>query len=208
VAYVAGCDAIVHLGGIAKEASWDTLIGTNLLGTINIFEAAHRQGVRRVILASSMHTMGFYGREESFTENSPPRPDSRYAASKLWNEAVGKLIALKFGIAVTCIRIGHATMQIEQAEHGNWIGATDLAALIRLGLERTEPGFVLVHGVTSYRGFQITDDRLEREFGFAFSAGGGAHDEALGRVSVTYPDDLVAQRWRGGIFVSGHSNMV
>jgi len=205
---VAGCDAIVHLGGIAKEASWDKLISNNLLGTINIFEAARRHGVSRVVLASSMHTMGFFGLEECFTENTPPRPDSRYAVSKLWVEAVGKLFAQKYGIAVTCIRIGHATHQIEQAEPGNWIGATDLASLIRLGLERTEPGFVLMHGVTSYCGLQITDDRLQREFGFTFTAGGSAYDEVLKRMSVTYPDDPAAQRWRGGIFASGDGNMV
>jgi uronate dehydrogenase len=205
---VAGSNAIVHLGGIAKEAAWEALIASNLRGTINVLEAARRHGVGRVVLASSMHVMGFHERADDFSEDSPPRPDSRYAASKLCTEAVGRLFAEKYGIAVTCIRIGHVTERREQAEPGNWIAAADLARLIRLGVERPAPGFTLLHGVAGYDGCRISDGRLPRAFGFNFLGRGGSYAQAMRRLPATYPGNPRAQQLRGGVFAAGDHDMV
>jgi uronate dehydrogenase len=35
-----GVDAIVHLGGYAGEAPWDTVLKDNIIGCYNLFEAA------------------------------------------------------------------------------------------------------------------------------------------------------------------------
>src|SRR5580693_5298473 len=40
VAATAGVDAVVHLGAVPTEAPFDELVGPNLLGTFNVFEAA------------------------------------------------------------------------------------------------------------------------------------------------------------------------
>ncbi len=57
-----GVDCVVHLGAIAGEDTWDKILPNNVVGTWNVFEAARRQGVRRVIYASSHHAVGFYRR--------------------------------------------------------------------------------------------------------------------------------------------------
>jgi len=44
-----GADTVLHLRGIADDASFATLAGPNLTGTFNPLEAARRQGVRRVV---------------------------------------------------------------------------------------------------------------------------------------------------------------
>ena len=53
-------DTVVHLGGIADERSFPEILENNIVGTYNLFEAARRAKVRRVIFASSNHAMGFY----------------------------------------------------------------------------------------------------------------------------------------------------
>ena len=42
----AGIDGIVHLGGQAIEADWETVLQANIVGCYNLFEAARRQGVQ------------------------------------------------------------------------------------------------------------------------------------------------------------------
>src|SRR6476469_6938470 len=48
-----GVDCVVHLGAVPGEDIWDKILPANVVGTWNVFEAARRQGVRRVVYASS-----------------------------------------------------------------------------------------------------------------------------------------------------------
>src|SRR5690349_3746953 len=52
---VAGCDGIVHLGGISGENTWDNILQGNIIGLYNVFEAARRAGVKRIVMATSNH---------------------------------------------------------------------------------------------------------------------------------------------------------
>ena len=74
---VAGVDGIVHLGGFSVEGPWDTILSANIVGCYNLFEAAHRAGVKRVVFASSNHAMGFYPRTQRIGVDVTVRPDSR-----------------------------------------------------------------------------------------------------------------------------------
>jgi len=72
-----GVDAVVHLGGFSVEGSWETILRANIVGTYQVFEAAHRNGVRRLVFATSNHAVGFYDRDETIDHRVYPRPDSR-----------------------------------------------------------------------------------------------------------------------------------
>ncbi len=57
----AGCEAVVHLGGISNnEAPWQPIYESNIGGTYNAYEAARQCGVRQFIFASSNHAVGQY----------------------------------------------------------------------------------------------------------------------------------------------------
>ena len=73
-----GVDCVVHLGAIAGEDTWDKILPNNVVGTWNVFEAARRQRVRRVIYASSHHAVGFYRRARFIDQMVVPRPDGVY----------------------------------------------------------------------------------------------------------------------------------
>ena len=88
---VDGVDGIVHLGGFSVEGPWETILNSNIIGCYNLFEAARRRRVKRIVFASSNHAVGFYPRSRRIGVDHRVRPDSRYGVSKAFGEALGAL---------------------------------------------------------------------------------------------------------------------
>jgi nucleoside-diphosphate-sugar epimerase len=113
-----GVDAVVHLAGASSvDSPWEQVLANNVVGTYNVFEAARQAGVRRVVYASSNHTIGMYevegapgiydlDDERAFDVSVPVRPDSLYGVSKVFGEALGRLYADRHQMDVICLRIG------------------------------------------------------------------------------------------------------
>ncbi|MGQ0752159.1 MAG: NAD-dependent epimerase/dehydratase family protein [Betaproteobacteria bacterium] len=101
-----GIDCVVHLGGVPREDKWEAILANNIVGTYNVFEAARKAGVKRVVFASSNHVIGFHRAARTVDIEAPVRPDSRYGVSKVFGEALGRLYADKHGLSVACLRIG------------------------------------------------------------------------------------------------------
>src|SRR5207247_4768500 len=59
-----GADAVIHLAGIAGEASWERISELNIGGSYVAFEAARRAGSLQAIFASSNHALGFTPRSD------------------------------------------------------------------------------------------------------------------------------------------------
>ncbi|HLF22873.1 MAG TPA: NAD-dependent epimerase/dehydratase family protein [Burkholderiales bacterium] len=102
-----GIDAIYHLAAVASvQASIDDPLGThgsNFTGTLNLLEAARRQGVRRMIYASSAAVYGDTN-DLPVSEKTLTHPLSPYAADKLAGEHYLNFYAAKHGIATTAFR--------------------------------------------------------------------------------------------------------
>ena len=60
-----GVDAIVHLGGYSVEGPWEAILQANIIGCYNVFEAARRNGVKRILFPTSNHAVGFYRRDQT-----------------------------------------------------------------------------------------------------------------------------------------------
>src|SRR5258708_13407729 len=78
LAVTKGVEAIVHLAGFAVEGPWETILASNIEGTYNIYEAARRNGVKRVLLATTTHPPGLHPPTQTTTPRVHPRPASRY----------------------------------------------------------------------------------------------------------------------------------
>lgn len=113
-----GVDTVIHLAGESSvDAPWERVLPANIIGAYNVFEAARRAGVRRVVFASSNHAIGMYEAvgvpaiyelddPRTYDAAVPVRPDSLYGASKVFGEAIGRLYADRHGMEVICLRIG------------------------------------------------------------------------------------------------------
>ncbi|MBI3530186.1 MAG: NAD(P)-dependent oxidoreductase [Betaproteobacteria bacterium] len=192
-------DAIVHLGGFSVEGPWEMILRANIIGCYNLFEAALRNGVKRVLFASSNHATGFYKRDEKIDHRVYPKPDSRYGVSKAFGEQIGSLYADKYGMEVFCMRIGNVTIAPpDKRRLSNWISPRDFARLVSVGIDNPNIRFEIVYGVSDNKrswydnanahrlGYQPQDD-AER---YA--------DEVLAREK---PGDPRAERYQGGNFV-------
>ncbi len=105
---VDGVDAVVHMAGDPSGgASFEEVLETNIRGTYNIYEAARRTGVNRVVFASTNHVIGHYEKDGIYTTpEMPARPDSYYGVSKALGEDLGRYYVDAFGLCVICLRIG------------------------------------------------------------------------------------------------------
>ena len=149
---VDGVDGIVHLGGNSGEGDWPVILQSNIVGVYNVFEAARRAGVQRIVMATSNHAVGFYPRTETIDHKVVPRPDSRYGVSKAFSEALASLYADKHGIGFLCVRIGNfGERPIDKRRLAIWISPRDLTQLVRIGLDHPEVRYEIVYGVSNNR---------------------------------------------------------
>ena len=100
-------DAIIHLGAlIAIPYSYiapDSYVQTNILGTVNILEAAKINKVKKVIITS---TSEIYGRSKKFPikEYYPVDPRSPYSATKISADQIALSYFYSYNLPVTIIR--------------------------------------------------------------------------------------------------------
>jgi uronate dehydrogenase len=120
-----------------------------VIATYNMFEAARRARVERVVYASSHHAIGFHRFPDIVDEKALPRPDSRYGVSKVFGEAVGRLYADKYGLSTICLRIGAFRKEPENVRHlSTWIGHQDMAQLVRCAIEVPDVHFLVTYGLS------------------------------------------------------------
>jgi UDP-glucose 4-epimerase len=114
---VTGCDAIIHLaaagsviGSVADPAS---NFEVNVTGTFRVLEAARRNGVPRVVQASTGGAL-IGDAPVPVDERSLPKPLSPYGASKLAGEGYAHAFAKTYGMRTVAVRFGNV--------YGPWCG--------------------------------------------------------------------------------------
>jgi uronate dehydrogenase len=198
----AGAEGVVHFGGFSVEGPWETIHRANIVGCYNMFEAAYRTGVQRVVFASSNHAIGFYPRSERIGTAVTVRPDSRYGVSKAFGEALGALYADKHGMRVTCLRIGNvADAPVDERRLAIWLAPEDLAQLVRIGLDHPDIHYEIFYGVSA-NAASWWDNSNARRFGYRPQGRAEVfRDQALA-AQRKLPSDPIDTRYQGGPFCS------
>ena len=121
-----GQDTVVHLAAYLGSRDWEGQRDGNVLGAYNVFEAARRAGVRRVIFASSGNAIRGFERVPPYSDIAagnydkvPPdfrklthrdvRPEALYGAAKVWGEALARHFSDDYSMSAICVRIGSVT---------------------------------------------------------------------------------------------------
>ncbi|MFI6172849.1 NAD-dependent epimerase/dehydratase family protein [Nocardia sp. NPDC051052] len=146
-------DAIIHLGGISREDSWERVLAANIDGTHTVLEAARQAGISRVVLASSNHAVGYRAVGEAGPDGiageAPSRPDTYYGFSKAVIESLGSLYHSRFGMDVVCVRIGSCFERPNDVRGlSMWLSPDDGARLFEACLSAESPGFRVIWGVS------------------------------------------------------------
>jgi uronate dehydrogenase len=198
-----GVDAIVHLGGYAVEGPWEAILQANIVGAYNLFEAARRNGVKRVVFASSHHAVGFHRRDHVIDHAADVRPDTRYGVSKVFGEALGRLYADKYGLEVFCIRIGNVNpAPIDKRRLSLWVSPRDLAQLVAIGLDHPDVRFEIVYGVSGNRR-TFYDNANAARLGYRPLDDSEPHAAAL--LAREPPGAPIADLYQGGHFTVAES---
>jgi nucleoside-diphosphate-sugar epimerase len=113
-----GLDAVIHLAANpSPSAPWQSVCEHNIEAMYLVLEECVRAQVRRLVFASTNHTMhgnSMLSTPETLDTNKQlsmkltdmPNPDSLYAVSKLFGEQLGKLYSERYGLEFVGLRIG------------------------------------------------------------------------------------------------------
>lgn len=148
-ALLQGVDAVVHFAGYPREAAWSTLIPANIISVTNLWEAALKNGVRRIVYASSNHVVGMYPVDRKVDVAAELKCDSRYGVTKAFTETLARFYYEKFGLESLGIRIGRCEDEAtDERMLSTWIHPHDLATLVKLGITHPVAADV-VYGVSA-----------------------------------------------------------
>jgi uronate dehydrogenase len=144
-----GVEAVVHLAAQPTEAPWPVIREANIEGTYQVFEAARRHGVTRVVYASSVHAAGFTPVTPDLPADTPARPDTLYGVSKVFGEALGRYYADRYAMRVACLRIGtFAPKPYDRRSLSTWLSPADCARLVDTCLRAPDLEYAIVWGVS------------------------------------------------------------
>ncbi|MBI5159961.1 MAG: NAD(P)-dependent oxidoreductase [Micrococcales bacterium] len=157
-----GFDAVVHLaalpsGGLAPDSA---TFHNNMNATFNVFQAARRAGIDRIVYASSETLLGIPFETPPpylpVDEEYPTRPESMYSLVKhLEEELARKLVRWNPQLSITGLRFSNVMVPADYAGFAAWqddpaarrwnlwgyIDARDAAQAIGLALEHSAAGF-------------------------------------------------------------------
>jgi len=157
-----GVDAVVHLaaipaGGIHADSA---TFHNNMNATFNVFQAARRAGISRIVYASSETLLGIPLEIDPpylpLDEDFPSRPESMYAVTKhLEEELAQKLVRWDPSLSITALRFSNVMVEADYAQFEQYqddmilrrwnawgyIDARDGAQAVLKALENATPGF-------------------------------------------------------------------
>lgn len=201
---VEGVDAIVHLGGISVEGPFGPILQANILGIYNLYEAARKHGVKRVVFASSNHVTGFYLQGETINADDPARPDGMYGLSKAFGEDLSRFYFDRYGIETACVRIGSSYAEPKDRRMlATWLSFDDLHRLITACLTTPVLGHSIIFGMSD-NAVTWWDNSRARHVGYRPQDSSDIFREAVyARTSPPDLNDPVVQYQGGGFVVVG-----
>ena len=157
-----GFDAVVHLGaipapGILPDAA---TFENNMLSTYNVFQAARRAGIKKVVYASSETVLGLpFDIDPPYIpvdEEYPPRPESTYSLVKTLEERMAvEMTRWDPELSITGLRFSNVMDEADYARFPSfdedatlrkwnlwgYIDGRDGAQAVARALENAKPGF-------------------------------------------------------------------
>jgi len=190
-------DVVVHLAADPYDhKAWEELIPSNLDALSNVFVAAVKAGVPRVVFASSNHVMGGYSRAKGagrwLTTTLEHRPGTHYesrvgnmcdsapyGAMKLFGERLGKSYAQSAGAVCIAIRLGWVNRVGDNRPEDlpkdasiwfkqMWLSTRDMCQLMEqaITVPKEPKSFLVVNGMSDNEGMVWDIEATKRLLGY------------------------------------------
>lgn len=120
-----GIEAVVHLGAIPapQMAAPSHIFNTNVTSTYNVFAAAWRLGLQRVVWASSETTLGLpfdTAPDYAPVDESHVRPETSYALSKDLGEEMARYFSRRSGIPILGLKLSNVMVRADYERFAGW----------------------------------------------------------------------------------------
>ncbi|MGC9418041.1 MAG: NAD-dependent epimerase/dehydratase family protein [Rhodovulum sp.] len=200
-----GVDAIVHFGGAPLEKPWAEILDSTIRGSYNVYEGARKNGVGRIIYASSVHAIGYHPLDAQIDTEAPVRPDSLYGVSKCFVEALSRLYWDKFGIETACLRIFSSFPEpADRRMLWSWLSHDDCCRLVTAALTAPFVGHTISFGLSDNR-VKPVDNTKAGHLGYVPQDSADPYRAGVEARTDPPDPDAPATRFLGGWFVDlGH----
>ena len=197
-----GVDVIVHLAANGDAAAtWDSLIGPNVDAVLNVYLAAVRHGVPRVVFVSSVWAMA--GRPQdgaSLTAGDPNPGGNAYGASKLFGERTASAFWRSHGVTTVVVRLGGChvgdnppAFARDPWQEQCWISNRDTCVGLELAMTAETNGVAVVNLVSDNPECRWSLDETRAVLGYA-PMDRGPDSHAPASIQVVRPRPLRALR--------------
>lgn len=178
----AGVDAVIHLAGRpAPDTGWADIQRYNFDLCQNVYEAAARQGAKRLVFASSNWTVAGHRFDDfPLTTDIAPKPVNAYGVSKLVGERLGRSYHDRWGMSVVCLRIGYcqrgenlpgAHMKWGSWGQLMWLSDRDLCSGFERSVAAGGIGFAVLNLMSNNPGMRWDIAATERALGWTAQDG-------------------------------------
>ncbi len=196
-----GVDAVVHMGGVSTEQPWQPILGANIVGAYNLYEAARKNGVKRIVFASSNHVTGFYRQEQVVSPLDPVRPDGLYGLSKAFGENLAQLYWDRHGVQTVSLRIGSAYAEPKDRRMlATWMSLDDTERLVVAALTAPAVGHTVIYGMSD-NATVWWDNTPARHIGYRARDSSDVHRAAVEARQPVLDAQDPAVIYQGGAFV-------
>jgi uronate dehydrogenase len=195
-------DAVVHMGGVSTEQTWEAILAGNIVGMVNLYEAARHHGTRRIVFASSNHATGFYRQDDVITPRHAPRPDGFYGLSKAFGENLAQMYWDKHGIETVSLRIGSSFAEPKDRRMlATWMSFDDTERLVVAALTAPVVGHSVIYGMSA-NPTTFWDNTPSSHIGYRPQDSSEKYRAAAEARQPTIDATQPAARYQGGAFVT------
>ena len=156
-------DLIIHFGGYSNEGPFLEILDSNILGTYNIWKSAKKNKIKRIIFASSIHSVGMYRANETINHKVMHKPDTFYGLSKCFGENLAQMYWDKCGIECLTIRILSCAKVTSKRSLSTWLSYDDLIRIVIQSTKIKKLGFEIIYGVSNNKRLNVDNTNATRK---------------------------------------------
>ena len=156
-------DLIIHFGAYSNEGPFQEILDSNILGPYNIWKSAKKNKIKRIIFASSIHSVGMYRANETINHKVMHKPDTFYGLSKCFGENLAQMYWDKCGIECLTIRILSCAKVTSKRSLSTWLSYDDLIRIVIQSTKIKKLGFEIIYGVSNNKRLNVDNTNATRK---------------------------------------------